>query len=234
MKWDDTQRQAFQTLKDHLVSAPILGYASSFLPYELHTDASGDARGAVLYQEQDGAKRVISYASSRLSKAERNYPTHKREFLALKWAVVDKFKDYLYQQDFTVYTDNNPVTDVLTSAKLDATGHRWLASLAAFHFDIRYRPGRNNADADALSRLPATITSESVQAICNVITQEPYVDSLTLTPEVILEDLDPRGSGIGNLLDWKRAQYLDPDIRRIAEYMKEKSKPSKKELGPIH
>lgn len=150
----------------------------------------------------------------------------------MKWAVVDKFKDYLYQQDFTVYTDNNPVTYVLTSAKLDATGHRWLASLAAFHFDIRYRPGRNNADADALSRLPATITSESVQAICNVITQEPYVDSLTLTPEVILEDLDPRGSGIGNLVDWKRAQYLDPDIRRIAEYVKEKSKPSKKELGP--
>ena len=110
----------------------------------------------------------------------------------MKWAVIDKFKDYLYQHDFTVYTDNNPVTYVLTSAKLDATGHRWLASLAAFHFDIRYRPGRNNADADALSRLPATITSESVQAICNVITQEPYVDSLTLTPEVILEDLDPQ------------------------------------------
>jgi hypothetical protein len=134
-------------LKDHLVSAPILGYASSFLPYELHTDASGDALGAVLYQEQDGAKRVISYASRGLSKAERNYPTHKREFLALKWVVVDKFKDYLYQQDSTVYT-----VYVLTSAKLNATGQRWLASLAAFHFDIRYRPGRNNADADALRR----------------------------------------------------------------------------------
>jgi hypothetical protein len=179
-------------------------------------------------------RRVIGYASRGLSKAKRNYPAHKREFLALKWAVVDKFKDYLYQQDFTVYTDNNPVTYVPTSAKLHATGHRWLASLAAFRFDIKYRPGRNNADADALSRLPATIASESVQAICNVITQEPYVhvDSLTLTPEVILEDLDPRGSSIGNLLDWKRAQYLDPEIRRMAEYVKEKSKPSKKELGP--
>ena len=72
-----------------------------------------------------------------------------------------------------------------------------------------------------------TITSESVQAFCNVITQEPYVDSLTLTPEVILEDLDPGGSGIGNLVHWKRAQYLDPDICHIAEYVKEKSKPSK-------
>ena len=138
---------------------------------------------------------------------------HTREFLAFKWAVLDKFKNYLCQQDFTVYTDNNPVTYVLTSAKLDATGHHWFASLAAFHFDTKYRPGRNNADADALNRLPATITSESVQAICNDITQEPYVDSLTLTPDMILEDLDPRGSGIGNLVDWKRAQYLDPDIR---------------------
>ena len=65
----------------------------------------------------------------------------------------------------------------------------------------------------------STFTSESVQAICNVIAQEPYIDSLTVTPEVILEDLDPRGSGIGNLVDWKRAQYLDPDIRvlRICE-----------------
>jgi hypothetical protein len=55
-KWDEAQQQAFQTLKDHLVSAPILGYATSFLPYELHTDASGDALGAVLYQEQDRAE----------------------------------------------------------------------------------------------------------------------------------------------------------------------------------
>jgi hypothetical protein len=77
-KWDEAQQQAFQTLKDHLVNALILGYASSFLPYELHTDASGDALCAVLYQEQDGAKRVISYASRGLSKAECNYPAYER------------------------------------------------------------------------------------------------------------------------------------------------------------
>ena len=163
--WGKDQDTAFETLKQHLVSAPILGYANSSLPYELHTDASGSALGAVLYQEQDGAKRVISYASRGLNKAERNYPPHKREFLALKWAVCDKFKDYLYGQYFTVLTDNNPVTYVLTTAKLDATGHRWLAALAAFKFEIKYRPGKNNADADALSRLPITI--DSVQAICN-------------------------------------------------------------------
>ena len=88
--------------------------------------------------------------------------------------MVHKVKDYLYGQRFTILTDNNPVTYVLTTAKLDATGHRWLAALSTFNFNIKYRPGKNNADADALSRLQAvhdsegcTITSESVQAICD-------------------------------------------------------------------
>ena len=67
------------------------------------------------------------------------------EFLALKWSITDKFHDYLYGHKFRVLTDNNPLTYVLTSAKLDATGHRWLAALAAYDFDIIYRPGKTNA-----------------------------------------------------------------------------------------
>ncbi|KAL1274397.1 hypothetical protein QQF64_027211 [Cirrhinus molitorella] len=72
-------------------------------------------------------------------------PTTELEFLALKWAVVDKFHDYLYWARFTVRTDNNPLTYVLTTAKLSATGHRWLAL-------VQYRPGKTNVDADLLSR----------------------------------------------------------------------------------
>ena len=142
-QWGDEQDIAFETLKQQLISAPILGYANFELPFEIHTDASGTALGAVLYQEQDGFKKVISYASRGLTKSEKHYPPHKLEFLALKWAVCDKFKDYLhvYGTKFTVLTDNNPMTYVLTTAKLDATGHRWLAALAAFNFNIQYRPG---------------------------------------------------------------------------------------------
>ena len=112
-------------------------------------------------------KRVISYASRGLNKAEKNYPPHKREFLALKWSICDKFKDYLYGHRFTVLTNNNPVTYVLTTAKLDATGHRWLAALSTFNFDIKYRPGKNNTDADALSRLPAVHDSEGCTITLN-------------------------------------------------------------------
>ena len=87
-----------------------------------------------------------------MRKAERNYPAHKLEFLCLKWAVTDKFHDYLYGNTFSVYTDNNPLTYVLTSAKLDATGHRWLAALGSYDFKLIYRSGKSNADADGLSR----------------------------------------------------------------------------------
>lgn len=80
--------------------------------------------GAVLYRNQDGEKRVISYASRGLSKFERNYPAHKLEFLALKWAVTEKFRDYLCGHSFTVYTDNNPLTYVLGLMPLDFVG--WL------------------------------------------------------------------------------------------------------------
>lgn len=152
--WGKEQDEAFKVLKERLSSPPILSYPDFDLPFEVHTDASLTGLGAVLYQKQDGKDRVIAYASRGLNRSEINYPAHKLEFLSLKWAVTEKFQDYLYGKKFTVVTDNNPLTYVLTSAKLDATGHRWVAALAAFDFEIRYRPGRNNADADSLSRLP--------------------------------------------------------------------------------
>ena len=95
------------------------------------TDASEKGLGAVLYQTQeDGTQWVIAYASRSLSKIEKNYDVHKLEFLALKWSVMERFHEYLYGGQFNVYTDNNPLTYVLTTAKLDATGQHWIANLA--------------------------------------------------------------------------------------------------------
>lgn len=159
-QWTPECESAFRTLIDKLTTAPVLAFANPELPYVLHTDACCEGLGAALYQEQDGKLRVIAYASRGLSKSERNYPTHKLEFLALKWAVCEKFCDYLYGSDFTVLTDNNPLTYVLTSAKLDAAGHRWLAALSTFRFNIKYRAGNTNGDADGLSRRPQAAPQE--------------------------------------------------------------------------
>lgn len=120
------------------------------MPYVVHTDTSTTGLGAALYQEQDGQARVIAYASRGLSQCEARYPAHKLEFLALKWAITEKFHDYLYGNVFTVITDNNALRYVLTKAKLDATSYRWLAALSTFAFDIKYRTGKQNQDADGL------------------------------------------------------------------------------------
>ena len=134
-----------------------MAYPNFSDPLILNTDASEVGLGAVLYQRQNGSLRVIAYGSRTLSPSEKNYFLHsgKLEFLALKWAICDQFRDYLYYApSFTVYTDNNPLTYVLSSAKLNATGLRWVNELADFNFTIKYRPGKVNTDADTLSRIP--------------------------------------------------------------------------------
>lgn len=68
--------------------------------------------------------------------------------------MVVKFHDYFYGNVFTVITDNNPLTYILKSAKLNAVSYRWLAALSAFDFNIKYRAGKSNQDADGLSRRP--------------------------------------------------------------------------------
>ena len=136
----EQHQKAVETLLDHLVSPPILGYPDFSKPFVLHSDASQKGLGVVLYQKQDGKMRVIGYRSRSLTNAEKNYFLHsgKLEFLALKWAICEHFRDYLYHaSDFIDYTDNNLLTYVLPTD---------------FSFTIKYRPGHSNKNADALSR----------------------------------------------------------------------------------
>ena len=164
IKWDSRCQQAFDELKKLCTTAPILAYANFTIPFKLHTDACGTGLGAALYQTwKDGTIEVITYASRSLSKAESCYPAHKLQFLTLKWAVVEKFHEYLCGSTFDVHTDNNPLTYVLTTAKLDAASHCWVTSLANYNFRLHCRAGKANIDTDALSRVswPGCMTHSS-------------------------------------------------------------------------
>ena len=102
--------------------------------------------------------RVIGYGSRTTNAAEQNYIPAKLEFLALKWAITDVFRDYLaYADHFTAYTDNNPLVYLMETQKLNAYCQRWISELAEFNFNIKYRPGVINRDADCLSRIPLDI-----------------------------------------------------------------------------
>ena len=175
--WGPEQQEAFEALQRLCTESPVLAYADFKAPFILHTDASGEGLGAVLYQVQEGRQRVITYASRSLSKREKNYPVHKLEFLALKWAITDKFHEYLYGSQFQVYTDNNLLTYVLTTAKLDATGHRWVAALSNYTFSIIYKPGKGHKDADALSHIisPEAMELDPRQCMLFVRVSKPHM-----------------------------------------------------------
>ena len=146
--WDNACEESFLKLKELCTSTLVLAYADYSRPFKLHTDASSLGLGAVLYQtHEDGKDRVIAYASRVLSHTEAKYPAH-------KWAVTDRFHEYLYGGIFEVYADNNPLTYILTTAKLDAIGQCWVASLANCDFKLFYKSGQTNMEADDLSRIP--------------------------------------------------------------------------------
>ncbi len=161
-RWSPECTRAMEELKDRLTSPPILGYPDFTRPFIVETDASFDGLGAVLSQDQEEGRVVICYASRSLRPPEKNmsnYSSMKLELLALKWAVTEKFRDYLLGASLTIYTDNNPLS-YLKTAKLGATEMRWASQLAQFDFQIKYRSGRANANADALSRQYGDVSAE--------------------------------------------------------------------------
>ena len=154
--WEQNHQDIVNELLEILKSPVIMAYPNFEIPFVVHCDASEIGLGSVLYQKQDEKLKVISYGSRTLSPAEKNYHLHsgKLEFLALKWSLCDKFREYLYySKPFIVYSDNNPLSYVLTTAKLNATGMRWISNLAQFRFTIKYRPGKASVDCDFLSRI---------------------------------------------------------------------------------
>ena len=111
-------------LKEKISSAPVLVFPDFNKPFLLETDASKEGLGVVLSQKQDDRSyHPVVFGSRMLTLSEQNYHSSKLEFLALKWSVTEHFKEYLAYSPFTVHTDNNPLTYVLTTLNLDATGH---------------------------------------------------------------------------------------------------------------
>jgi hypothetical protein len=129
------------------------------------------------------------------------------------------------------------MTYVLTTAKLDTTGHRRLAALAAFNFNILYHTGKKNGDADGLNHIPQsysnnreTIFIESVHASCNSILPKAYIESLAVNPDIVSafeEDIQD-----DDIIDWVKAQAIDSVIKPFIKYVREGKKPKATYVGP--
>ncbi len=250
VKWSAECQTAFATIVESLTQPPLLAYPEPNQPYILHTDASQQGLGAVLYQRQKGKLRVIAYASRALSSSEKKYHLHsgKLEFLALKWAVTEHFKDYLYYaQSFRIYTDNNPLTYVMSTAKLNATSIRWVGELAEYNFTIHYRPGRKNGDADGLSRMPQSIdelinecTEEADHNVIHATVQpiqcnENEVNWMRIMGKNVNTMKQVQNYSSSRISDQRNVNILehqmkDPDIAPIIKWKKDNAKPSTESL----
>ena len=153
--------EAFQSFKLACMSSPILAFANYTKDFLLKTDASKEGLGAVLSQKQaDGHYHPVTYGSRALTAHEKNYHSTKLEFLALKWAITEHFKEYLLYQPFLVRTDNNLLTYIMTIPNLDITVHHWVGALAKFNFQLEYQKGWDNTVADVLSQITTCLSPE--------------------------------------------------------------------------
>lgn len=177
-KWTDKCQESFELLKTKLISAPILAFPDMSKPFIITTDASGQAIGYILGQKDDqNRERVISFGGRALKKEEKKWTVSEKECLAVLEGIKHN-RVYLSHDKFTVFTDHkallwlNKVKD--TNAKLG----RWALELQNFTFDIIFKEGKNNKNADAISRIPYPPTPEKVD-----INQVEVLGSETNEPE---------------------------------------------------
>jgi hypothetical protein len=181
--WGDAQAEAFERLKAAVTEAPCLALPDSERDFIVHTDASGYATGAVLMQRFDEGLRPIAFLSRRMKPAERNYPVHEQELLAILNAMK-AWRHYLGGRPFTVLTDHQSLQYVDTSAMATPRQIRWASMFAEFDFTIQYAPGPKNVAADALSRSAAGGPEQAEDN--TIVVGAVMVESLPEGPKLLL------------------------------------------------
>lgn len=151
--WSTEQEEAFQTLKEALMSSPILAFPQANLPFILDTDASHYAVGAVLSQKVNDREQVIAYMSKALNKHEISYCVTRKELLAVVRGLKN-FHSYLYGQEVILRTDNAAVSWMKSLKNPTGQVARWLQFLETYNLKVTHRPGYQHRNADALSRNP--------------------------------------------------------------------------------
>ena len=159
-EWSEKCESAFKELKDCLLSFPTLCHYDPETPVELHCDSSGYGLGAVIGHRREDRFQPIQFASRLLSTSEINYSTTDKESLAVIWSV-QKFHMYLMSKPFRIFTDHKALSWLHTKEKLPPRLMRFALEMQHYEYEIAYKPGAQNTDADALSRYPVSPPEET-------------------------------------------------------------------------
>ena len=163
VEWSAIHGTAFRGLKGLLVVMPTLRVTDPTQPYILQTDASDRGLGAVLSQGTEQEEHPVAFASRKLLPREVNYSTIEKECLAIVWALKF-FNTYLYGQNFTIETDHQPLAWLHRMRSSNSRLTRWALAIQPYYFKMKHRRGKENGNADGLSRGPVDIQSSGMTA----------------------------------------------------------------------
>ena len=174
---------------------------------------------------------------------EKNYHSTKLELLVLKWVVTEHFKEYLPYQPFLVRTDNNPLTYIMTTPNLDATGHQWVGALVRFNFQLEYQKGWDNTMADVLSQITTCLSLEAMQSILDGVALGATHRAEGYDPAVVEGDhgIEKEVYVAAGLVlvemymtDWDETQREDPVLNAVLNWLEAKKKTDLKTLLGEH
>ena len=215
--WTGSCQKSFERLKELLTTSPILVLPDFEKDFMLETDASGQGLGAVLAQKlEDGLVRPIAFASRTLQPHEQNYGITELEGLGVVWAMKH-FRHYLYGHRCEVFTDHEALKSLLNTQHPSGKLARWGITLQEFDVKIRYRPGKANASADALSQnpLPVAKSRETIPPLSILAAIHPKVTAKN--------GEDPNRALI-------EAQREDPELLRVIQYLEDGTLPEDDKL----
>ncbi|CAK1577892.1 unnamed protein product [Parnassius mnemosyne] len=183
---DNNYANAFEKCKSLLTNDPILQYPDFTKEFNLTTDASNFAIGAVLSQGPIGSDKPVCYASRTLNESEINYSTIEKELLAIVWATK-YFRPYLFGRKFKILTDHKPLQWMMNLKEPNSHLTRWRLRLSEYDFTVIYKKGKINTNADALSRIE--IHNEDIKMLMNEIGE---LNSLIGNPseDLVLSNFD--------------------------------------------
>ncbi len=250
--WNATCDQSFNHLKNVLSSEPVVILPDFSVPFQIYTDASNLAVGAVLAQDRDGCEHVVAYASRALNSTQKRWSTFDHELWAIVWAVRE-FKHYIGLASFTIITDHRPLLALRRmSIDDDPTGRRarWILELDPLNWVIVHKDGQHHKNADSLSRRPETpdtkVADNNVKGALQVnvvnsnqtgidTTHSSEVKNLPgdATAENSLDNSDgtsPINALSHSLSEIRAMQNADLDIKTALSWVANAQRPSRRKL----
>ena len=185
----------------------------------------------------------MAFGSRALMPHEKNYHSMKLEFLVLKWVVMEHFKEYLPYQPFLVKTNNNPLTYIMMTPNLNATGLQWVGALVRFNFQLEYWKGCDNTVAEVLSWVTTCLDPDMGGLILDGVTLGTTHQVEVHDPTIIKGDHGLEQEvcvTTGHVLvqmhitDWGKAQMEDPVLSAVLDWLEAQKKMDLKTLLAEH